>query len=99
MAGPRQEQMKSAIKTTTEVKANSTNTTSLLRFTGFNSPLLIALASILLLITLTVIILVLRRRRQSLLRSNRAFGIRRGLNFADQNDDDEEDLLISSLYS
>ncbi|VIO96378.1 Uncharacterized protein BM_BM6368 [Brugia malayi] len=39
-----------------------------------------------------------RRQRTGLARSNRAYGIRRSLNMG-QNDGEDEDLLIGSLYS
>lgn len=97
---PHEEQMKSAIRSDVdEVNPTSGTTMSLLQSTQFNE-WLIVLASILFIIFVVVIVLRCRRQRQNgLVRSNRAHGIRKGLNIGQNDGDDEDDLLIGSLYS
>uniref|UniRef100_A0A0R3S3K7 Low-density lipoprotein receptor domain class A n=1 Tax=Elaeophora elaphi TaxID=1147741 RepID=A0A0R3S3K7_9BILA len=96
---PREEQMKSAIRSEMdEVNPTSNTSTSVLKFMQFNV-WFIALASILFITVLVVIVLRFRRRRNGLVRSNRAYGVRKGLNMGQNNGDDEDDLLIGSLYS
>lgn len=96
---PSEEQMKSAIRTGMDgINQTSTMSTSILRSVQFNE-WLIALALLLVVILSVVIVMQCRRQRNSLIRSNRAYGIKRGLNLGQNNDDDEDDLLISSLYS
>uniref|UniRef100_A0A8R1U359 Low-density lipoprotein receptor domain class A n=1 Tax=Onchocerca volvulus TaxID=6282 RepID=A0A8R1U359_ONCVO len=96
MAG--EEHMKSAIRYEMN-EVNPTNSTrAVLQFTQFNE-WFIALAFILFITLLVMIILRYRRRRNALLRSNRAYGMRKGLNIEQNDGDDEDDLLIGSLYS
>ncbi|VDN94259.1 unnamed protein product [Brugia pahangi] len=95
---PGEEQMKSAIWSGMDkVSPTSATTTSLFSSVLFNE-WLIAVVSILFIILLVVIVLQCRRQRTGLARSNRAYGIRRSLNIG-QNDGEDEDLLIGSLYS
>ncbi|KAL3998445.1 Low-density lipoprotein receptor domain class A family protein [Acanthocheilonema viteae] len=96
---PREEQMRSPIRTgLDEVNPTNSTSTSVFRSTQFNG-WLIALASVLFIVLLLVIVLRCQRRRNGLVQSNRAYGIRKSLNVGQNNGDDEDDLLIGSLYS
>ncbi|EJW87089.1 low-density lipoprotein receptor domain class A containing protein [Wuchereria bancrofti] len=95
---PGEGQMKSAVwSEVNKVSPTSGTTASLFPSVLFNE-WLIAVVSILFIILLVVIALQCRRQRTGLARSNRAYGIKRGLNMG-QNDGEDEDLLIGSLYS
>uniref|UniRef100_A0A915PMC8 Uncharacterized protein n=1 Tax=Setaria digitata TaxID=48799 RepID=A0A915PMC8_9BILA len=97
---PREEQMKSRIRSEMNEMVNSTSdtVTSAFRLTQFNQWFII-FTSILFITLLVVIMLCYRRRRNGLIRSNRAYGVRKGLKLRPNDSDDEDDLLIGSLYS
>ncbi|KAM3720437.1 Modular serine protease [Dirofilaria immitis] len=96
---PREENMKSAIGYgMNEVNSNSNTATAILQPIKFNE-WLIVLTFVIFITLLVIIILRYRRRRNILLRSNRAYGVRKGLNMVQNDGDDEDDLLIGSLYS
>lgn len=96
---PREEQMKSAIRTGMDkVNPISNASISVLRPAQFNE-WYIALAFVLFIILLIVVVVRCRRRRNDLVRNNRAYGMRKSLNMEQNNGDDEDDLLIGSLYS
>ncbi|EFO22811.1 hypothetical protein LOAG_05669 [Loa loa] len=80
------------------VSPTSSTTTSALQSTVSNE-WLVAVALILFIILLVVITLQCRRRRNGLVRSNRAYNIRKSLNMEQNDGEDEDDLLIGSLYS
>ncbi|MCP9257871.1 hypothetical protein DINM_001254 [Dirofilaria immitis] len=81
-----------------EVNSNSNTATAILQPIKFNE-WLIVLTFVIFITLLVIIILRYRRRRNILLRSNRAYGVRKGLNMVQNDGDDEDDLLIGSLYS
>ncbi|EFO21185.1 low-density lipoprotein receptor domain class A containing protein [Loa loa] len=98
MSVPREEMMSVIRSGIGGVSPTSSTTTSALQSTVSNE-WLVAVALILFIILLVVITLQCRRRRNGLVRSNRAYNIRKSLNMEQNDGEDEDDLLIGSLYS
>ncbi|VDN04759.1 unnamed protein product [Thelazia callipaeda] len=89
-----EEEIKSTVQSVTSVDKINPISPSV----HFNFQWIFALASVFF-IVLLLIIVIRRRRQQSLSRNNRAYGIQRSLHLGVNSGDEEDDLLISSLYS